>query len=115
MPSKSPILYPSQSKLLKAFGQRLKAARLLRRFSLSLVAERVDVSRQTITKVEQGNPSVTFGTYIRVMAVLGQDKDINLLAANDKWAEILGVTNTRKRAPKKIKPMAVEAPHDEME
>lgn len=112
MPSKSPILYPNQSKLLKAFGQRLKAARLLRRFPLSLVAERVDVSRQTITKVEQGNPSVTFGTYIRVMAVLGQEKDINLLATNDRLAKMYlehGIDVAgRKRAPKKIKPKTVE-------
>lgn len=106
MPSKSPIQYPSQTKLLKAFGARLKAARLIRRFSMELVAERVDVSRQTITKVEQGNPSVTLGTYLRVMAVLGQDKDINLLAANDRVAKTFlehGILETRKRAPKKIK------------
>lgn len=105
MPSKSPILYPTQAKLLKAFGQRLKMARLVRRFSIEVVAERVDVSRQTITKVEQGNPSVTFGTYLRVMAVLGFDKDIELLIANDRAAIKLlehGVI-TRKRAPKRVK------------
>lgn len=105
MPSKPPILFPTQTKMLKAFGQRLKMARLVRRFSIAIVAERADVSRQTITKVEQGNPSVTFGTYLRVMAVLGFDKDIELLIANDRAAIKLlehGVI-TRKRAPKRVK------------
>lgn len=105
MPSKPPILFPTQTKMLKAFGLRLKTARLVRRFSIEIVAERANVSRQTITKVEQGHPTVTMGTYLRVMAVLGFDKDIELLIANDRAAIKLledGVV-TRKRAPKRIK------------
>ena len=71
MPSKPPLLYPSQSRLLRELGQRLRDARLRRRFAVSLVAERAEVSRPTLNKVEQGSPAVTMGTYLRVMGALG--------------------------------------------
>jgi transcriptional regulator with XRE-family HTH domain len=83
MPTKAPILYPGQSKLLRELGQRLREARLRRRFSLSLVAQRADMSRVTLGKVEQGDSSVTMGTYLRVLAVLGLEKDVALVAADD--------------------------------
>lgn len=83
MPSPAPVLYPRQAKLLTEFGERLRAARLRRRFTASLVAERADISRQTLTKVERGDPSVTLGTYVRVLVALGLDGDIALVAKDD--------------------------------
>lgn len=83
MPSPSPILYPRQTKLLTELGQRLRAARLRRRFTASLVAERADISRQTLTKVERGDPSVTLGTYVRVLVAVGLDGDIAFVARDD--------------------------------
>ncbi len=83
MPSKAPVLYPNQLKLLREFGQRLREARLRRRFPVSLVAQRAGVSRPTLNKVEHGDAAVTMGTYLRVMAVLGLEKDTALLAAED--------------------------------
>jgi len=103
MPAKAPVLYPSQSKLLKELGQRLREARLRRRLSVSLVAERADVSRPTLNKVEQGNPSVTMGTYLRVMTVLGLENDLLLLAADDLVGRRLldAQLGTPRRAPKR--------------
>lgn len=83
MPSKPPILYPRQSKILTELGARLRAARLRRRFSVVLVAERAGVSRPTVNKVEQGDPSVSMGTYLRVLAVLGLENDLISVAADD--------------------------------
>jgi DNA-binding XRE family transcriptional regulator len=83
VPSTSPLLYPRQAKLLTELGERVRAARLRRRFTASLVAERADISRQTLTKVERGDPSVTLGTYLRVLVVVGLEGDIALIAAND--------------------------------
>ena len=42
------------------------------------------MSRPTLHKVEKGDPSVTIGTYLRVLAVYGIEADINTLAADDK-------------------------------
>lgn len=107
MPSKAPLLYPTETKQLRAFGERLKRARLLRRFSSALVAERSNISRQTLTKAEQGNPNVTLGIYLRIMAVLGLRKDFDLLGTNDPLAKIYleyGIPiDVRKRAEKRVK------------
>lgn len=83
MPAKAPTLYPSQSRLLRELGARLRMARLRRRLAVTQVAARAEVSRPTLNKVEQGDPAVTLGTYLRVLAVLGLEKDLLLLAAED--------------------------------
>ena len=83
MPAKAPSLYPAQSRLLRELGQRLREARLRRRLSVSQVAERAQVSRPTLNKVEQGDPTVTMGTYMRVLTVLGLERDVGSLALED--------------------------------
>ncbi|QRR35598.1 helix-turn-helix domain-containing protein [Hydrogenophaga sp. YM1] len=83
MPSSSPLLYPPQRKLLAELGQRIRQARLRRRFTASLVAARADVSRQTLTKVERGAPSVTMGTYLRVLTTLNLETDLSKVAQDD--------------------------------
>jgi transcriptional regulator with XRE-family HTH domain len=112
MPSKPPLLYSSQSKLLRELGQRLRDARLRRRFAVSLVAERAEVSRPTLNKVEQGSPAVTMGTYLRVMAVLGLDRDLSLLAAEDPVGRRLqdAQLTTPRRAPKSKSLLPDDAP-----
>lgn len=103
MPAKAPSLYPSQSRLLRELGLRLREARLRRRLSVSQVAERTEVSRPTLNKVEKGDPAVTLGTYLRVLAVLGLEKDLALIAAQDPVGRRLqdaGLAVPR-RAPKR--------------
>ena len=53
MPAKSPSLYSTQPQLLRELGFRLREARLRRRLSVSQVAERTEVSRPTLNKVEK--------------------------------------------------------------
>lgn len=102
MPQRAPLLFPTQVKQLRELGERLREARLRRRFPASLVAKRADLSRPTLTKVEQGEPSVTMGSYLRVMSVLGLDKDLGLLAASDPVGRRLQDAQlaTPRRAPK---------------
>ncbi len=68
---------------MRAFGQRLRLARLRRRISTVLFAERMGVSRDTFHRLERGDPTIAFGTYLRALRVLGLDKDIDLLATDD--------------------------------
>ena len=106
MPAKAPSLYPSQDRLLRALGVRLREARLRRRFTVVQVAERAAVSRPTLNKVEQGDPSVTLGTYLRVLTVLGLEGDLGLLAAADPVGRRLqdAELTTPRRAPKRRQP-----------
>lgn len=106
MPSKPPQLYPTGSRELLAFGLRLREARLRRRFATELVAARAGLSRQTLAKIERGNPAVTMGSYLQVLRVLGLEHDLAALAADDEVGRRLqdqGLPR-RERAPRRAKP-----------
>ena len=70
--------------MLSDLGERFKLARLRRKLSNAVVAQRAGISRSSLYKVERGDPGATIGTYFRVLAVLGLQSDINVLAADDK-------------------------------
>jgi len=84
-------------------GQRLKDARLRRRFSMEPVCSRADISRPTLYKIERGDPSVSFGTYVQVLRVLGLVDDLSLIAKKDVLGRRLQEETLpqRKRAPRK--------------
>ena len=84
MSSKPPIVFPQEQMLLTALGERLRLARLRRKLSTAVVAQRAGMSRTSVYKVEAGDAGATLGTYLRVLAVLGLQADFNALAADDK-------------------------------
>ena len=77
-------LLPNQQRTLAAFGENIKYARLRRDLSSVQVAERAGISRNTLIKIEKGDEGVALGYYFRVLAVLGLDKDILLVAKDDE-------------------------------
>lgn len=74
---------PGIEKQMTALGQRLREARLRRGISTLLFAERMNVSRDTLNRLEKGDPSIAMGTYIRALRVLGLEKDIDQVAQDD--------------------------------
>ncbi len=84
MPRKPPIIFPQEQRLLSNLGERFKLARLRRKLSSATVAQRAGISRSSVYKVEAGDPGATMGTYLRVLAVLGLEGDVDALAADDK-------------------------------
>jgi transcriptional regulator with XRE-family HTH domain len=107
MAKKTFNIYPAAVKELAALGQRLKDARLRRRFSMETVCARADISRPTLNKVENGDPSVAFGIYVQVLRVLGMVEDLALLAKEDVLGRRLQDESLphRKRAPRKKVPL----------
>lgn len=101
MPSKPPVVFPNELTLLANLGERLKLARLRRKLGTSVVAQRAGISRTSLYKVEAGAPGVTMGTYLRVLAVLGLEGDLNLLAADDKLGRKLQDLALSPSAPAK--------------
>lgn len=83
MPSKAPLAFLSESALLADLGERLRLARRRRRLTATAVATRCDISRPTLGKVERGDPSVTLGTYLRVLSVYGLEGDLATVAGDD--------------------------------
>lgn len=66
-----------------ALGERLLLARTARQLTQQQMAERAGVSRQTLSKLEAGDGSVSLATLIHVLSILGLDKDIEQLAKED--------------------------------
>lgn len=99
---KRPLL-PAQQKTLAAFGENLKYARLRRDLSSEQVAERAGIARGTLVKIEKGDEGVAIGYYFRVLAVLGLDKDLLLVAKDDLLGRRLqdAKLTVKERASKK--------------
>jgi transcriptional regulator with XRE-family HTH domain len=76
-------LLPPLERRLFGLGERIRLARLRRRFSAKLVAERAGMSVMTLRGVERGGPGVTIGAYVAVLHVLGLDHDLDGVAASD--------------------------------
>jgi len=61
----------SVRKGLKRLGEDIKLARLRRRLKMTLVAERAGISRETLAKIQKGDPGVSMGNYAMVVFALG--------------------------------------------
>lgn len=95
-------LLPSLQRILTALGENIHLARLRRKFSATLVAGRVGITRNTLRSIERGEPSVTFGAYASVLLTLGLEKDLRLIARDDELGRKLQDANliVKKRAPR---------------
>ena len=96
-------LLPRQRRQFIQLGERLKLARLRRRLSATLVAERAGISRATLHKIELGDPNVAMGSYFQILRVLGLESDFGLLALDDQMGRKLQDLDlvTKKRAPRR--------------
>ena len=84
MPSKKQPIFPAEKKMLAEFGERLRLARIRRGIQTETLAERASISRMTLNRAEKGSPAVAMGTYLRILAALHLQNDINLLALDDQ-------------------------------
>ena len=78
-----PVLLPRLQAALTEMGDNIRLARLRRRLSSAQVAERAGISRPTLLNIEKGAPSVSVGSYALVLFVLGLDKSLTQVAADD--------------------------------
>lgn len=58
--------------LLKELGARLKEARLSRNESQELFAQRLGITRQSYSKMEQGSPQTPIGNWVAASSILGR-------------------------------------------
>ncbi len=103
MGRKAVVVLPSTQDILAKMGEQIKLARLRRNLPVELVAERADISRATLWKVEKGDPSVAIGIYAAALHALGNmDTDLLLVAKDDALGRTLQDLNlpVRRRAPK---------------
>jgi transcriptional regulator with XRE-family HTH domain len=100
MPKRTPPTHPQARRQIAALGRRLRAARLRRRLTQAMLAERVGVSVPTIGKLEDGEPSTSLSTMLRVLAVLGLAADIDGIAAEDPLGRELQDAQLKRGTPR---------------
>jgi transcriptional regulator with XRE-family HTH domain len=103
MKKKQAILLPKTQGILATVGEQIKLARLRRKLSGQMVAERAGIGRNTLISIEKGKPSVSMGHYLNVLKVLGLEKDFLLVGKDDILGRKLqdAGLSTKERAPKK--------------
>lgn len=83
------ILYPQVQKKLEDLGHRIKLARLRRKLTIEMVAERAKISRFSVREVEKGSPSVAIGIYVNVLMSIGMVKELDNFLADDPLGRML--------------------------
>ena len=73
MPSKTPATPSAVTAKLMALGQQIRTHRKALRVNATTTAQAAGMSRVTLYRIETGEPSVTMGAYLNVMAALGLD------------------------------------------
>tara|TARA_B100000508_G_scaffold140559_1_gene142049 strand:- start:322 stop:639 length:318 start_codon:yes stop_codon:yes gene_type:complete len=104
MGKKTATLSPTLETLLPSVGENIKLARLRRKITASMLAERAGMTRTTLRKIENGDSGVTFGAYASVLFCLNLEDDLLLLAKDDtlgRKLQDIGLTVPKKRVAKK--------------
>src|SRR5579863_7732079 len=98
--------FPSVDKQTRSLGERLKEARLRRSISTGLFAERMGTSRDTLNRLEKGDPTIALGTYLRALRILGLDREVDALARDDELGRKLQDVMLRNRRLRSTQPSA---------
>jgi transcriptional regulator with XRE-family HTH domain len=102
MRSRKPVLAASALRILNELGENIKLSRLRRKLSAQQLAERANISRATLWQIEKGSPSVAMGIYCQVLFILGLEKDLLKIAAEDlPGRKLMEDALLKKRAPKR--------------
>lgn len=91
------MLNVKENETLKNLGLRLKNARLELNDPQKEFAFRIGVSIPTLYKMEQGHPSVSIGTWVKALSMLGRIEDM------DQWIGLRESLFSRYEALEKIK------------
>lgn len=96
------ILFPSLQRALAETGENIRCARLRRKLSCEMVAQRAGIARNTLRAIERGDASVSMGAYANVLHCLGLEKDLRLIARDDELGRKLQDAGLplKARAPK---------------
>ena len=81
-------------------GEYIRIARKRRRFSMSEVGERLNLSYQTIVRIEKGDPAVSMAAYLGTLWLFGLDNQLVTAAHPDQ--DEAGKALENSRLPKRV-------------
>ena len=94
----------SVRRAMAKLGSDISTARRRRNMTIATLAERAFVGRNTITRVERGDPGVALGIYATVLFVLGLVDRLGALA--DPATDQIGLTLAEEQLPKRVRTKA---------
>lgn len=86
---------------LHKLGTDINEARRRRRITIQLLAERANVSKATIGKIESGNPTTSLGAYAAVLFSLGMIDRLGDVV--DSARDLIGRRLEDERLPKRVR------------
>lgn len=90
----------------RRLGERIRNARLLRKWRQQDVANRTGYARGTVVKVEKGDPKTNLGIYLHILWVMGLANEVELIADpgldRDGLSIALDAASKRAYVPRKI-------------
>jgi transcriptional regulator with XRE-family HTH domain len=103
-------LHPKIRQRLTQLGLNIQEARKRRRLAENDLARLANVSRSTIRRISQGDPSVSMGVLSSVLGALHLDHGLDHLANpnNDREGQLLD----RERLPKRIRKKTEDDEYD---
>lgn len=103
MAGKTVELTSNTTLLIEKIGSRIKKARLRRNIRAEQLAERAGISKGTLSAIEKGKSTVSFGAFAAVLCALDMEKDLEYIAMDEEGKQQYGEGNmwNRKRATKR--------------
>ena len=98
-PSRSPIPVQRATRELAA---NLKAWRKLTGLTQNQLADRANIDRKTVIRVEQGDPGVSTGSVLRILHALGVLEGV--VRASDPYETDLGRLRADESLPARVRP-----------
>lgn len=98
---KTPHLPIPVIKALNKLGKDINDARRRRRITIELMAERADIARATVGKIEKGDPTTSMGGYASVLFVLGMSNRLSDLV--DATHDIIGRRLEDEKLPQRVR------------
>ncbi|MBT9464477.1 helix-turn-helix transcriptional regulator [Hydrogenophaga sp.] len=74
-------LTPATLSAIETMGSHLAVARVRRKESLATRAKRIGVSVPTLSRMENGDPTVSLGAYAQALWLIGRDGELARIAA----------------------------------
>lgn len=93
-------LTPSTTAQLQELGMKLAQMRKARRITQSEIAERTNISRDTVSRIESGDASVAIGQVLRYLDAIAPGASLKNVYEHDSAVEIMENKARRVRARK---------------
>lgn len=101
MPTPAAPVPAEVKRALERLGADVSEARRRRRLPMDVVADRALTTRQTVARIERGDPRVAIGTWASVLFALGLANRLGDLAAPSGDRE--GLALEAERLPKRVR------------